>query len=51
MYEVKYIYWDADEIYIYFSNNRIRFLCIFPIPIFSDKKRKNQSFLIATPRF
>ena len=49
--EMKCIYWDANEIYIYFLNNRIRFLCIFPIPIFAMKNEKNQSFLITTPRF
>ena len=51
MYEVKYVYWDADEIYIYFYNNRIRFLCIFPIPIFSDKKTEKSEFSDYNPAF
>ena len=40
-----------NGIYIYFSNHRIRFLCILPIPVFSDEKRKNLSFLITKTLF
>ena len=39
--EVKPVCWVMNGIYIYFLNHSIRFLCILPIPVFSDEKRKN----------
>ena len=49
--KVKPVCWVMNGIYIYFSNHSIRFLYILPIPVFSDEKRKNLSFLITKTRF
>ena len=38
---MKPVCWVTNGIYIYFLNHSARFLCILPIPVFSDEKRKN----------